>query len=119
MPLIADASQPDVSPDGTRIAFVRSGEVWTAGIDGAGATPATTLGGAAPAFSPDGALIVYSRFEGHFELFTVPPGGGPQINETLSAMSVQNLDADWQAIAPTPDVGALSRPVAGLARRRR
>ncbi len=28
-------------------------------------------------------------------------------------MSVQNLDADWQAIAPTPDVGALSRPVAG------
>ena len=64
MPLIADASQPDVSPDGTRIAFVRSGEVWTAGIDGAGATPATTLGGAPPAFSPDGALIVYSRFEG-------------------------------------------------------
>ncbi len=64
VPLIADASQPDVSPDGTRIAFVRSGEVWTAGIDGAGATPATTLGGAAPAFSPDGALIVYSRFEG-------------------------------------------------------
>ena len=28
-------------------------------------------------------------------------------------MGVQDLDADWQAIAPTPDVGALSRPVAG------
>ncbi len=113
-PLIADASQPDVSPDGTRIAFVRSGEIWTAGIDGAGAAPATNLGGSAPAFSPDGALIVYSRFEtSHFELFTVPPGGGPQINETLSGMSVQNLDADWQSIAPAPDIAALSRPVAG------
>ena len=113
-PLIADAAQPDVSPDGARVAFVRGGQVWTAGIDGAGAAPSTTLGGAAPAFSPDGALIVYSRFEtSHFELFTVAPGGGAQINETLTGMSVQNLDADWQPIAPAPDVAALSRPVAG------
>jgi len=113
-PLIADASQPDVSPDGTRIAFTRGGEIAVAGIDGAGATAVTTLGGALPAFSPDGTLIAYSRVDGgSFELFTVPVGGGPQIKETLTAMGVQDLDADWQAIAPAPAIAALSRPVAG------
>ena len=114
VPLIADASQPNVSPDGARVAFARGGEVVTAGFGSAGAVPATTLGGAQPAFSPDGAQIVYSRFDGgSFELFTVPSGGGAQIKETLTAMGVQDTDADWQAIAPAPDIAALSRPVAG------
>ena len=112
--LVADASQPNVSPDGTRVAFARGSEVATAGLGGGGAAPVTTLGGAQPAFSPDGALIVYSRFDlGSLELFTVPSGGGPQIKETLTAMGVHDADPDWQAIAPAPDIGALSRPVAG------
>lgn len=112
--LVADASQPNVSPDGARVAFARGSEVATAGLGGGGAAPVTTLGGAQPALSPDGALIVYSRFDlGSLELFTVPSGGGPQIKETLTAMGVHDADPDWQAIAPAPDIGALSRPVAG------
>jgi hypothetical protein len=93
---------------------MRGGEIVTAGIAGGGAAPATTMGGAQPAFSPDGTLIVYNRSDGgSFELFTVPVGGGPQIKETLTAMGVHDTDADWQAVAPAPLITGLSRPVAG------
>jgi len=110
VPLVADSGRPNVSPDGSRIAFERGGEVFVAAADGSGATPVTTLGGSVPAFSPDGSLIVYSRFTmpANFELFTVGSGGGAQINETLTAMGVHDLDPDWQPIGPPPDITALS-----------
>ncbi|HSJ73379.1 MAG TPA: hypothetical protein VK904_03610 [Miltoncostaeaceae bacterium] len=110
-PLIADANRPDVSPDGARIAFDRGGEVFTANADGSGAAPVTTLTGSVPAFSPDGRLIVYTRFvapQANFELFTVGAQGGAQIQETLTAMGVQDGDPDWQSIGPPPDIAALS-----------
>lgn len=113
-PFIAQAAAPNLSPDGGRVVFERSGQLAVAGIDGSGAVPITSGGGVQPAYSPDGAQVVYSRFETtHFELFTVGSAGGAQIQETLTGGGVQNTDPDWQPIGPPPDISALSRPVAG------
>jgi TolB protein len=54
-----DGASLDWSPDGTRIAFGRRGDVWLMNADGGGQTPLTTLGGSAPRWSPDGGTIVF------------------------------------------------------------
>jgi eukaryotic-like serine/threonine-protein kinase len=75
---------PQISPDGTRIAFAsrRSGpmEIWVADRDGANAvrlTPGLLYSGA-PRWSPDGKFLVFgSILDGNDEIFTVSTSGGP------------------------------------------
>jgi TolB protein len=50
---------PAWSPDGTRIAFARNGELFMINPDGTGLTPLGITGGN-PAWSRDGSKIVYS-----------------------------------------------------------
>ena len=94
-----DDRQPDVTPDGERIAFVstRSGshEVWTAGPDGATPQRLTSFGGArvsGPRWSPDGRrLVVSARADGDADVFVVLPSG-----------EVRPLtDSDADDVAPT------------------
>lgn len=51
-------SNPAVSPDGTQIAFVDSSRVYTAPVSG-GAAPTLVGPGLAPAWHPDGSVLVY------------------------------------------------------------
>lgn len=58
--LISNASDPVWSPDGSKIAFVRSGDIWTANADGTNA--ALFVSGAAnPAWAPNGTTIAYVK----------------------------------------------------------
>jgi Tol biopolymer transport system component len=70
---------PEVSPDGTRVAFVstRSGseEIWITGIDGRDPSQVTSFHGprvATPRFSPDGRSLVFTaRPDGRADVYVV------------------------------------------------
>src|SRR5262249_26301568 len=56
------ASEPAWSPDGSKLAHVRPGQVYVAASDGTG--EALVGAGEDPAWSPDGAKLVVSRSDG-------------------------------------------------------
>ncbi len=83
-PLVANAMDPAISPDGARIAFVRdspAGEplVWVAPIASTDRAAPITRGGDGfwqkrhPAWSPDGSRIAYHDFN---DVWVVPAAGG-------------------------------------------
>jgi Tol biopolymer transport system component len=80
---ITRGSQPAWSPDGSRIAFTRLGEIYVIGADGRNEKRLTTTAQpvAFPAWSPDGRTIA---FAGVRDVFTVPASGGPVKNLTRS-----------------------------------
>jgi dipeptidyl aminopeptidase/acylaminoacyl peptidase len=56
------ASEPAWSSDGSRLAYVRAGQVYVAAADGTGES--VVGAGEDPAWSPDGTRLVVSRFDG-------------------------------------------------------
>ncbi|MDE0961069.1 MAG: S41 family peptidase [Planctomycetota bacterium] len=71
--------QPQVSPDGTRIAFTWEGSLWTASSDGGTARRLTDhpCWESLPRWSPDGQSIVFaSSREGSSDLWQIPADGG-------------------------------------------
>ncbi len=79
-PVLPDAQDAAYSPDGTLIAFARSGDLWLANADGSGqrrlqSTPNVVEWG--PSWSPDGHVLVYSaRVDGRrqIRLMQLPSG---------------------------------------------
>ena len=59
--VLTDAEQPAYSPDGTKLAFVRDGRIFTANADGSGVKQLTTdaRSYANPSWSPTGTRIVF------------------------------------------------------------
>ncbi len=55
---------PQISPDGTRIAFLHLGDIWLVNVDGTGLVNLTSHGNAwsPPVWSPDGSRIAYDFF---------------------------------------------------------
>lgn len=85
-------TQPAISPDGKRIAFVsdRSGQsqIWKGDWHGTGVTPLTSFQGCgvtSPSWSPDGRLIAFAANpEGQFDLYMVAATGGEPVRLTTT-----------------------------------
>ena len=71
--IVRRASAPDWAARGRRIAFVRSGNLFTARADGRGVRRLTRAGGRAPSFSPSGRSIAFARRGG---IYVMPARGG-------------------------------------------
>ena len=88
---------PRFGPKGDRVAFLRSGKLWTMKPDG---TDQKVLVGDAQVFdydwSPDGKQIVYARVDGSFasELFIVPADGS-DTPKNVTRYATYNGDVSW------------------------
>ncbi|MBU6367308.1 MAG: PD40 domain-containing protein, partial [Gemmatimonadetes bacterium] len=93
-------SQPRVSPDGTRLAYISdasgSDNVWVANLDGSGARPVTRLprsGMLSPAWTPDGASIVVTVTDpfvtrtAELWRFPVATGEGTRVQENTNGLA--------------------------------
>ncbi len=84
------------SPDGKRIAYLRSGQLWTMNADGSG-TKAVVKDVQVFDYdwSPDGKYFVFARNDGSYasELYIVPSAGGTAKNVTHYA--TYNGDVTW------------------------
>jgi hypothetical protein len=119
-PFVSDATQPDFSPDGTRLAVRRNLSVFILNADGTGGFQVTPGPGVRPAWSPDGTRLVYNRsVAGNSEdLFTIGASpGSPEAPETSTP--AVDVAADWQPIprpaAPPPVEPAPPAAPGGLA----
>ena len=96
-------SNPDISPDGSKIAYVsdKSGsyEVWTSDANGENSVQLTNLGGplaSMPKWSPDGSKIAFVTWQaGAADIFTIESAGGtPQPVVTSEA---EDIAPSWSA----------------------
>ncbi|CAN5466291.1 S9 family peptidase [soil metagenome] len=106
-----DVSEPQWSPDGRRLAFVRDDEVWIVEQDGSRMTRVVTKagGGRDPRWSPDGRTLAFiSRRRGWSQVWRidapVPRRGRPQRDpRPPEAVPVTPGGVDVQGYAWSPD----------------
>ncbi len=92
----ASIAGADFSPDGKKIAFLRSGKLWTVNADGKGEKAAVEQQMVLDYdWSPDSKYLVYARMDGSFgsELYIIPTAGGKPENVTRYA--TVNQDVTW------------------------
>lgn len=91
-------TEPAFSPDGTSIAFVRGGHLFSVRADGSGLRQLTSGSGvdSKPVVSPDGRLVVFERRAAPgspADLYTVRSHGGGL--HPLTSGAADDHDADW------------------------
>ncbi|WP_422772282.1 cell wall-binding repeat-containing protein [Plantactinospora sp. WMMC1484] len=79
--ILQDASDPSISPNGKKVAFVRGGQVHVADIDGSNVVPVTSNAATHdnPTWSPNGATIAFTQGSG---VATAPADGSGAANPT-------------------------------------
>jgi Tol biopolymer transport system component len=119
-------SEPDWSPDGTKIAFRRgreaAGEIYTMNADGTGLTHLTSnsVKDYAPAWSPDGSMIAFASNRNdpnpatcvalvgcNVDIFVMPATGGTPVQVTFGTGADQfpQFSPDGSLIAYNSDLG--------------
>lgn len=92
-------SQPAVSRDGTKVAFVRGifaeARVWVMNADGTGQVQVTQVPSDAPSFTPDGRISFRAQTEASFEFQIVSASGGS--TTTLAAATGTHRAPNWSA----------------------
>ncbi|MCG8468249.1 MAG: prolyl oligopeptidase family serine peptidase [Gemmatimonadetes bacterium] len=87
-------TSPSWAPDGSRIAFLRDGDLWVAAVDELEGRRLTSRldGTRAPAVSPDGERVAfYSSESGHQDIWLVPADGSAAARRlTEAAMSLDD-----------------------------
>jgi ell wall binding domain 2 (CWB2)/WD40-like Beta Propeller Repeat len=86
----SDDTEPAVSPDGTKVLFVRDGAIWSMEANGSGQTKLSQTGSvdASPAWSPDGTRIAFSTLRhgpSNAELYTMSAAGTDLVRLTDNA----------------------------------
>ncbi|MET7425158.1 cell wall-binding repeat-containing protein [Dactylosporangium sp. NPDC005555] len=85
--VLDNAAAPDFSPDSSKLAFVRDGQVWIAAADGSAATQLTTAANTSSASNTDPAWAT----NGLSILFTSVEGGTPKIKRIDVASKTVDL----------------------------
>jgi Tol biopolymer transport system component len=100
-PRLGEGSKPAVSPDGSRIAYVLSRNIWLMNADGTGIRQLTTDSkfNDDPAWSPDGSRIAFSAGSpGAFDdadIFVMNADGSGKINLTNTQSNLSESDPAW------------------------
>jgi TolB protein len=92
-------SQPAVSRDGAKVAFVRGifadARVWVMNADGTGQVQVTQVPSDAPSFTPDGRISFRAQTEASFEFQIVSASGGSTM--TLASATGSHRAPNWSA----------------------
>ena len=106
--LLADAFDPNISPDGTQIAYTQTvdgvSQVFTANIDGSNPQQLTTSaqGASQPSWSPDGKQIAYTNSANPYG--TGATSGTVAMNladKSITTLSATGVNPAWQPVTPT------------------
>lgn len=115
---LADCTDPQWSPDGTRLVFVRGTALWVVNANGSDARKLTDhpAGNIDPRWSPDGSRIAfYSRRRGWGHLWTISPDGGMVTQITAGAFDGDDLawspDSKWLAFCSVREEDLMTRGI--------
>ena len=102
--LAYDASDPDWSPDGTKIAFVRNpfrlpGNTGLFVMNADGTSQTRITAGGPPTFSPDGKKIAFSSGGDIYVInAALESDTNPRVNLTADTPGAAQRDPDWQPL---------------------